>query len=410
MRLALADLFFSWPPHGGANVDLYNIAEALQDAGHEVSLFFASRPDSAERGSVARDALPFPAIPLDFSPRNFNRRAMPARFRQAIDSWKPTAVLLGAGFFLKPYLIEALERYPLIARYYAYELECPRDFRLFKNGAACPHNYFQTPRLCRRCTLEALRHEIKSGRFAPWTEEYLKARAFMPGYYHRLIGALRTCRALIVYNRIMKQNLEGIHDHVYVVPGGVNVNEFDPAPPPEKKTGAVKTIVMTGRTEDPLKGLHTLRDAGDRLAQKRSDFIILATHTDASLNTPHFNAIGWRGHDALVHLYREADICVVPSVWQEPFGMVAVEAMAAARPLCAARAGGLQDIVAEGETGLLFDPGDSAALAAQLELLLDDAPRRKRLGAAARRRAEDLYDWKRIVAKHYLPLLERLVP
>jgi len=86
--------------------------------------------------------------------------------------------------------------------------------------------------------------------------------------------------------------------------------------------------------------------------------------------------------------------------------LVAVEAMASGRPVCASRVGGLQDIVVHGETGFLFDRGDSGALADSLVRLLDDANLRQRMGEAGRKRAEGEYDWKRIAAVHYPPLLE----
>jgi len=409
MRLAFVDLFFSWPPYGGADVDLYNVASGLQAAGHDVHVFVASCVASWQRGLVDPATLPFATTPLDFLSGTFKRRQIHARFRATVDQWKPDAVFLCDGFFLKPYVAEALSHYPLAARYYAYELGCPRDFRLFKNNAVCPENYLQTPDLCRRCALDALRSEIKAWRFSPWAEEYVKARAFLPAYYNRLVRSLQICKAIIVYNRIQQRHLEGVHDKIVVAPGGVNLNEFECVPPAKKGTDDRKIILMTGRAEDPLKGLQTLREAGERLARDRSDFEIQVTHTDLSIRGEHFKAIGWHTHADIMKRYRNADICVVPSIWEEPFGMVAVEAMAAGRPVCASRVGGLEDIVAHGETGFSFDPGDSTALAGFLAQLLDDGDLRARMGASARQRAKEEYDWKRIVAKHYLPLLERLI-
>jgi glycosyltransferase involved in cell wall biosynthesis len=77
---------------------------------------------------------------------------------------------------------------------------------------------------------------------------------------------------------------------------------------------------------------------------------------------------------------------VVPSVWAEPFGMVALEAMAAARPVVASRVGGLSDLVVDGETGLVVPPNDPVALAHALERLIARPDLREHLGAAARRR------------------------
>jgi len=410
MRIALVDLFFSWPPHGGADADLYHTVLGLQALGHEVHLFVAGCVASWERGTVDAAELPFPATLLDFAPREVNPRVMPARFRQAVDAWRPDVVFAGDGFFLKPYVVQALADYPLVSRYYAYELTCHRDHCMFKNGAPCPANYLRTPNACRTCALEGVvGEEVRRWRFHSWTEEYLAAHAFMPGYHARVVASLRCCNAIVVYNRIQKRLLEGLHGNVHIVPGGVNTDAFTFRPLPEKTRNARKAILMTGRVEDPVKGLHTLREAGERLAQERDDFEIRVTHTDFTINNAWFKAIGWHDHDAIMGLYQEADVCVVPSVWEEPFGLVAVEAMASGRPVCVSRVGGLQDIVVHGETGFIFDREDSAGLARHLAMLLDDAGLRRRMGEAGRKRAEREYDWQRLVAKHYPPLLEGLV-
>jgi len=408
MRVAFVDILFSWPPNGGADVDLYHTAAGVHELGHEVHLFGVHGEGSWERGNFEPGALPFPATRIDLPPRHVNRRVLPARLREAVDAWRPDAVFVGDGFFLKPYVIEALAHHALAARYYAYELACPRDFRLFKDGAPCPMDYLHTPDVCRPCTLLGVGPEIRRWRFLSWTHEYVAARAFMPGYHRRLTAALRRCRAVIVYNRIQKRHLEGIHGDVRVVPGGVNAVAFTCAPAPQRAQGERAIILMAGRVEDPTKGLQTLRDAGSRLAAERSDFEIRATHTDPSLDCDWFKAVGWHSREGLRELYGQADVCVVPSIWEEPFGMVAVEAMACGRPVCASRVGGLQDIVVDGDTGFLFEREDSEGLAQCLRRLLDDRDLRGRMGAAARKRVETEYDWRRIVAKHCAPLLEDL--
>ncbi len=79
---------------------------------------------------------------------------------------------------------------------------------------------------------------------------------------------------------------------------------------------------------------------------------------------------------------------VVPSVWPEPFGAVALEAMAAGRPVVASAVGGLAELVVDGTTGIHVPPGDVPALRNALERIVADAPLRARLGAAGRERAE----------------------
>jgi glycosyltransferase involved in cell wall biosynthesis len=207
----------------------------------------------------------------------------------------------------------------------------------------------------------------------------------------------------------MKDHFAGVSDRVHILPGGVNVADFSYTAPALKGTADRKIILMTGRVEDPMKGLSALREAGALLARNRADFEIWTTHSDHNLDNAWFKALGWREPAELRALYAQADICVVPSIWEEPFGLVAVEAMASGRPVCASRVGGLQHIVRDGETGFLVARAGAAELAQRLAQLLDDAPLRRRMGDAARAVAEAEYDWKRIIATHYPPLLESVL-
>lgn len=89
---------------------------------------------------------------------------------------------------------------------------------------------------------------------------------------------------------------------------------------------------------------------------------------------------------AVMEAWRRSVMALVPSVWAEPFGLVALEAMAVGRPVIASRTGGLMDIVADGETGLLVQPGDPLALQQAVERLLADPDLRSRMGQAGLRR------------------------
>ncbi len=97
--------------------------------------------------------------------------------------------------------------------------------------------------------------------------------------------------------------------------------------------------------------------------------------------------------------YSRAGIFVFPSLWHEPFGIPVIEAMAAGLPVVATRGGALPEIVVEGETGLLVERGDAEGLAAAIGKLLSDPHMRQRMGAAGRRRVQQLFTWDRSVAR-----------
>lgn len=89
---------------------------------------------------------------------------------------------------------------------------------------------------------------------------------------------------------------------------------------------------------------------------------------------------------------RGSDLVVLPSIYGENLPTVLMEAGGCGRPVVASDVGGISDIVADGETGLLTPPGDSPAIAAAVLRLLADADLRDRMGEAGRRRMERLFD------------------
>jgi glycosyltransferase involved in cell wall biosynthesis len=94
-------------------------------------------------------------------------------------------------------------------------------------------------------------------------------------------------------------------------------------------------------------------------------------------------------HAAVMEAWRRSIIALVPSLWSEPFGIVAIEALSMGRPVIASRIGGLMDIVRDGETGLLVTPGDSIALTQAMKRLIDDKPLLERMSQGALRSAQD---------------------
>jgi glycosyltransferase involved in cell wall biosynthesis len=104
------------------------------------------------------------------------------------------------------------------------------------------------------------------------------------------------------------------------------------------------------------------------------------------------------GHVDSAELFRGSDIVVVPSLWEEAFGLVAVEGMAAGAAVVVSDAGGLPEVVAD--TGVIFPRGDARALAAALRSLLDSPQRRETLGNLASRRASACFGLDRMIAEH----------
>jgi glycogen synthase len=118
--------------------------------------------------------------------------------------------------------------------------------------------------------------------------------------------------------------------------------------------------------------------------------------------------LGWVGDDMLHSLYRISDLCIVPSIY-EPFGLVALEAMASGCLCVVADTGGLREVVpGDGTVGLRFPSRDAAALQEVLERVLTDDDERAQLVAEAREHVLR-FDWGE-VARRTLALYGELAP
>ena len=100
---------------------------------------------------------------------------------------------------------------------------------------------------------------------------------------------------------------------------------------------------------------------------------------------------GWLDAPVLEELYTQAQLVAVPSVWDEPFGLVGLEAMAHSLPVVAFDVGGISEWLAGGETGLLVPRRDAHAFARATDSILSDPERAALMGAAGLRRLRERY-------------------
>jgi glycogen(starch) synthase len=166
-----------------------------------------------------------------------------------------------------------------------------------------------------------------------------------------------------------------------------------------------RLVLLVGRLVHE-KGFHLALEALAPLTRARGDvrFVVAGTGTaeqelrrrSRSLALERYGRfLGWVDDDTLHSLYRVGDLCVVPSLY-EPFGIVALEAMASGCPCIVADTGGLREVVPAGETvGLRVSAGDPQALGTALARMLGDDALRARLSTAAREHVLR-YDWSRV--------------
>ena len=198
-------------------------------------------------------------------------------------------------------------------------------------------------------------------------------------------------------------------DRVKVVPCGVDLGHFCPDGPAEAKTPGLARLVVVSRLVE-RKGVGNVVTA---LASVPGAELVIAggpaegdlIHDDEARRLMQLaddagvaDRVRLRGRVEradLPALLRSADaVLCVP--WYEPFGIVALEAMACGVPVVASAVGGLVDTVVDGVTGIHVPPRSPDRLAAALNCLLEAAAVRRRLGTAGARRARRRYGWNRV--------------
>ncbi|MCX7919859.1 MAG: glycosyltransferase family 4 protein [bacterium] len=231
-------------------------------------------------------------------------------------------------------------------------------------------------------------------------QEYLGAMTFSPFYPQIFRKALQSAYQIIVYNDVIANIIRPYNQRIQITPSGIDVNRFYVT---EKVPAKVKRILFSGRVDDPVKGFSVVKKACRRLWKERTDFELIVTSSETGFNAdPYIKSVGWLSQEDLPILYQSSDICLVPSIWQEAFGITALEAMACGKPVIASNIGGLKNIVIDGVTGFTIPPNDADALYSKMKLLLDDSDLRKKLGGEGRKRVEQEFDWNKILDKYYL--------
>jgi glycogen(starch) synthase len=255
-------------------------------------------------------------------------------------------------------------------------------------------------------------HATEHGRHQGWVEKPPQS------HIHAVERWMaRRADAVIVCSYYMRGHVADIFDidegRVAVIPNGVDPSELRPtgdlgALRSEFAAPHEKLVLLVGRLVYE-KGFQLALDALPNVIRQVGNVRFLVagsgTHEEelksqaARLGlSEHGTFLGWIGDDVLHSLYRIADLCVVPSIY-EPFGLVALEAMASGCPCIVADTGGLCEVVPVGErVGLRFNGGDAEHLGVMIERLLVDESLRDRLVTEASEHVLR-FDWDDIAAR-----------
>lgn len=396
-KIAVVDTFFSWPPIGGSSVDLASIMNFMSKNGFDIVFFLPVIEDDLyfPRGRIGNnEKLFFSVENLHFNLSTFNLDNFIEKMSRVVTDYDPEFVFLGDMYGFKPYLAERLRKYKIIWRSYAYDLVCPRCNLMDNKGRVCSASYLTDPGRCKQCI-----HEDPSINWDhPVFREMQMAKVFSKKYHNLLIRNIERAYRIIVYNKIIKKRVQAFFPSfrkIKVISSGIDSKNFSKK---ERKKNNYVTILFPGRIDDPAKGFEFFLKVFHRLLKEYPKIRLLITgKTD--FGEEGIETAGWIPHDQMPDLYNKADLCVMPALWEEPFGIAALEAMATGVPVIANAVGGLKKIIQHKKTGFLIPPGDSDKFYNAIKQLVMNEGLRKEMGKRGKSRAKE-YSWNKIMEKY----------
>jgi glycosyltransferase involved in cell wall biosynthesis len=369
---------------GGEDVSFEGETELLRQSGHEVRTFIRHNRDLAAITPGRR-----------LRTIAWNGPAADGIINE-IGSFSPDVIYLNNAFMaLSPSVVEACVRSAVPV------LVAVRNFRL----SCTPGTLFRAGHPCTTC--------IGAGSFVPGVVR----RCHHGSLASSAVAALSASsirRELLkkspagapVYFAAISAHVAGYLDAVGVPPSRVFVkpNTLYPDPGPGPGDNRGHGVVFVGRLE-PEKGVLAAVDAFTRLPGDHPRMTVIGDGSLrekvrlAAARDARISVVSRLGHADVLARLAEARCSVVPSLWDEPFGRVAVESLARGTPAVVSDRGGLPEVVEPGVSGLVVDPEDGSALRDALGEMLERDHWAEKGRWAARLRFEDCFSPKVVGAR-----------
>ncbi|HYO47656.1 MAG TPA: glycosyltransferase family 4 protein [Gemmatimonadota bacterium] len=360
---------------GGAETLTLDLRDELRRRGHDARVFAS---DALTRGGES---------PADYGCygttgklRTVNRVANPQAWlslRSAMAEFQPDVVHVRMFMTqLSPLVLPLLEGVPSLYHAAWYETICPIGTRLLPDDSICE---FEAGRVCleQGCLSRRAWVALMAQRFLweRWRDVFALVVANSAAMERRLnehgIGP-----TLVIWNGVPRRSPRRPLSRPPVVAYAGRLTH-------EKGVGVLMRAYAEARRAVPEARLLMVGDGPERSGLRR-----LARELGVEAG------IRWTGHLSREAMERELEsawVQAVPSILEEPFGLVAAEAMMRGTAVLAAGHGGLSEIVQPGETGMLVMPNDAPALATALAALLSDRERCEAMG-----RAGHEWAWERL--------------
>jgi len=356
---------YSWDIPGGVQAHVRDLAEALIELGHEVSVLTPADEDT-----------PLPPYAVSAG------RAVPVRYNGSV-----------ARLQFGPVSAARARRWLREGRFDVLHLQEPSTLSLSLTVlmlARGPIVATWHSSITRSRTLSAL---------GPLAQPFLE----------RISGRIAVSAAA---RRVQVEHLGG---DAVEIPNGVAIAHYAGAEPLPgyPRPG---TVGFVGRYDEPRKGMPVLLDGLARLAPDRPELrLLVAGRGDADdllselppALAGRVELLGQVSEADKARMLRSVDVYCAPNLGGESFGIILLEAMAAGAPILASDLDPFRRVLDDGRAGTLFRTGDPGSLARELAGLLDDPARQQRL-ANVGREVVAAYDWP-VVAKQIVAVYETVV-
>jgi glycosyltransferase involved in cell wall biosynthesis len=374
---------------GGQNVYVRQVGEALSQLGWQVDMF--SRKVSVDQEDIVQHnsrcrTIRLTAGPVEFVPRDNGFKYLPEFVEQLLEFQKQNSIkyeLVHTNYWLSSWVGLQLK-----------QIQGSKQVHTYHSLGIVKYNTIENIPL------------VASQRLAVEKE------------------VLETAERIVATSPQEKQHMRTLVSHqgnIDIIPCGTDIRHFGSVDRQAAREALgidpqAKVVLYVGRF-DPRKGIETLVRAvreskfygdkdlkliigggstpgnSDGRERDRIEGIVNELGMSKFISLP-----GRLSREVLPTYYGAADVCVVPSHY-EPFGLVAVEAMASGTPVIASDVGGLQFTIVNENTGLLVPPQDVVAFSNAIDRILGNPQWRTQLGQSGNRRVMSKFSWDGVASQ-----------